>query len=448
MIVMKFGGSSLGTSAALTRVAGIVSERVSRRPVVVVSAIGNTTDHLAAAVETAGDGRVEAALDIVRDLVDELRAITAPVLDDADALDRLLAEHADALTALLGEGGDPSRWSERTDAILSHGERISSLIVTWLLRAQGLDAAHVDARDVIVTDDRFTEASPRLTTTYQRLRERVRPSLASGRVVVLGGFIGRAGDGRPTTLGRGGSDYSASIVGAGIGADEIQIWTDVDGIMTADPSVVPTARPVEHLSFAEASELAYFGARVLHPSTMLPAIEHGIPVRVLNSGRPSVSGTLIEAEGRGAPTPIKSIAYKEAITVVDIRSTRMLMAHGFLAEAFAVFDRHRTAVDVVSTSEVGVSLTIDRDDRLAEITSELSAIAEVSHAGGQAIVCLVGDAIRDTPGVAAAVFGALETVNVRMVSQGSSRTNLSLVIDERDLSVAIASLHAALFDAP
>ena len=445
MIVMKFGGSSLGTGAALTRVADIVSARVSRRPVVVVSAIGGTTDRLVAAIETAAKGRVEAALDLIGDLVTELRRVAAPAVEDTDALDSLLAEHAEALTGLLGEVPGPTHRGERTDAVLSHGERISSMVVTWVLRVRGVDAVHIDARDVVVTDDRFTEAAPRLSTTYARLSRRVRSVGAEGRVVVLGGFIGRSTDGRSTTLGRGGSDYSASIVGAGIGAEEIQIWTDVDGIMTADPSVVSTAKPIEHLSFAEASELAYFGARVLHPSTMLPAIEHGIPVRVLNSTRPDVRGTLIEADGRLSPRPIKSIAYKEGITVVDIRSTRMLMAHGFLAEAFAIFDRHRTAVDVVSTSEVGVSLTIDCDERLDEITEELASIAEVSHAGGQAIVCLVGDAIRDTPGVAAVVFGALQAVNVRMVSQGSSRMNLSLVIGEHDLSEAIGALPAALF---
>ena len=445
-IVMKFGGSSLATGAALSRVAGIVAHHRTRHPVVVVSAIGKTTDRLVSVVERASGGEAGAAARAVRELAGDLRSVVAPVLSGTAALERLLEQHVDELSDLVSAlASDATRRAELADAVLSHGERISSVVMTWLLRERGLDAVHVDARDVIVTDDRFTGAAPRLDQTYARLRGGVRPLADAGRVAVLGGFIGRTEDGRGSTLGRGGSDYTASLVGAGVGAAEIQIWTDVDGVMTADPSVVPDARPVRHLSFAEASELAYFGARVLHPSTMLPAIEHDIPVRVLNSSRPEGEGTLIESRGRPAASPVKSIACKKGITVIDIRSTRMLMAHGFLAAIFAVFDRHATAVDVVSTSEVGVSLTIDRVERLREIEAALGDIAAVSHDGRQAIVSLVGDAIRETPGVAATVFGALRPVNVRMISQGSSRTNLSLVVHEDDLPVAIAALHAELF---
>lgn len=446
MIVMKFGGSSLATSVALDRVAGIVADRAARCPIVVVSAIDKTTDRLVAAVEAASSGRLEAATRALASLWSDLQAVAAPVVGDPAELGRLLAQHADELTRLLTQLADAGPSDELADAVVSHGERISSLVMVRVLRRRGLDAAHVDARDVVVTDDRFTSATPMAALTGERMRRLVRPLAEAGRIVVMGGFIARTEDGRGSTLGRGGSDFTASIVGAGVGADEIQIWTDVDGIMTADPSMVPRARPVRQLSFAEASELAYFGARVLHPSTMLPAVDDGIPVRVLNSHEPAVEGTLIEAEGAPASSPIKSIAYKEGITVIDIRSTRMLMAHGFLATIFEVFDRHATAVDVVATSEVGVSLTIDRVERLAEIEASLAGIAEVEHASGQAIVCLVGDAIRETSGIAAMVFGALREVNVRMISQGSSRTNLTLVIDERDLPVAIKSLHTQLFE--
>jgi len=276
----------------------------------------------------------------------------------------------------------------------------------------------------------------------------VRPLAAAARIVVMGGFIARTQQGQPSTLGRGGSDFTASIVGAGIDAEEIQIWTDVDGIMTADPSVIPDAKRLRQLSFTEASELAYFGARVLHPSTVLPAIERNIPVRVLNSRKPEVEGTLIMAECPPSTAVVKSIACKEGIAVIDIRSTRMLMAHGFLAAIFEVFDRYRTSVDVVSTSEVGVSLTIDRTDRLDEIGPELQRIADVTYAPNQAIVCLVGDAISHTPGVAATIFTALEAINIRMISQGSSRTNVSIVIDERDLPMAVRALHHAFFADP
>jgi len=447
MIVMKFGGSSLSTSDALARVAGVIAERVSRMPVVVVSAIGKTTDRLLAAVAQAADGRQGEARRSVAALRDDLRDTAAPVLSDVPAFDTLLDRHVEEIERLLTElqAADDAARPALTDALVSHGERISSQVMARVLRRHGLDSVHVDVRDVLVTDDRFTEAAPLFGPTNDRLRALVRPLVEGGRVVVMGGFIARTADGRPSTLGRGGSDFTASIVGAGLGVEEIQIWTDVDGIMTADPSVVPEARRVRQLSFAEASELAYFGARVLHPSTVLPAIERNIPVRVLNAMKPEVEGTLILSQCPPSGSTVKSIAYKEGITVIDIRSTRMLMAHGFLAVIFEVFDRYRTAVDVVSTSEIGVSVTIDRTDRLADITAELRRVADVSHESGQAIVCLVGDAIRHTPGVAATVFTALEAINVRMISQGGSRTNISVVVDERDLPAAVAALHHALF---
>ena len=447
MIVMKFGGSSLGTSDALTRVVGVIAGHVARGPVIVVSAIGKTTDRLLTAVEQATQGRVAQARQSVAELRDDLLDTAAPVLSDRGALEALLDTHVRDIERQLTELAivEASARPAVTDALVSHGERISSQVMTRLLRQHGLDSAHVDARDVLVTNDRFTEAAPLFGPTNERLRALVQPLVEEGRVVVMGGFIARTADGRPSTLGRGGSDFTASIVGAGIGAEEIQIWTDVDGIMTADPSVVPEAKPLRRLSFAEASELAYFGARVLHPSTVLPAVERSIPVRVLNSLKTDVEGTLIVARCPPSRSTVKSIAYKEGITVIDIRSTRMLMAHGFLAAIFEVFDRYRIPVDVVSTSEVGVSLTIDRTDRLDDLTAELRRVAEVSHESGQAIVCLVGDAIRHTPGVAATIFTALEGVNIRMISQGGSRTNVSVVIDERDLPVAIDALHHALF---
>ena len=450
MIVMKFGGSSLATSDALTRVAGLIAARVRRVPVVVVSAMGRTTDRLVDAVDLAAHGEPAAARRRVAALRDDLLAAAAPVLADVAGLEGLLDAHCDELDRALAElaAGDERARPRLTDAALSHGERISSRVMTRLLRQHGLDAAHVDARDVLVTDDRFTEAAPLFGPTNERIGRLVRPHGAAGRVVVMGGFIARTADGRPSTLGRGGSDFSASIVGAGIGAEEIQIWTDVDGVMTADPSLVPDAQRLPRLSFAEASELAYFGGRVLHPRTVLPAVEGDIPVRVLNSRKPEVEGTLIVAACPPSGLTVKSIAHKEGITVIDVRSTRMLMAHGFLAAIFKVFDRLQTAVDVVSTSEVAVSLTIDRTDRLADLLAALRRIADVRHTGGQAIVCLVGEAIRDTPGVAATLFSALREINVRMVSQGSARNNVSLVIDERDVPAAVRALHAAFFDAP
>jgi aspartate kinase len=299
---------------------------------------------------------------------------------------------------------------------------------------------------VIVTDRRHTQAAPLFDQTYARLAATVPPLAAQG-VVVMGGFIGATEDGVTSTLGRGGSDYTASLVGAGIGAAEIQIWTDVDGMLTADPTILPGGHRVKSISFAEAAELAYFGAKVLHPASVLPAVEKNIPVLILNSRRPEVSGTRIVAETVPCANAVKSIACKRGITLVNIRSTRMLMAHGFLHRIFEVFDRHQTAVDMVSTSEVSVSLTIDNPARLEAICAELGGFAEVDTEAGQAIVCLVGENIRHTPGVSARVFGALGGINVRMISQGASRVNLSFVIADEDLRRAVEALHSDLFAA-
>ena len=261
----------------------------------------------------------------------------------------------------------------------------------------------------------------------------------------MGGFIASTMEGITTTLGRGGSDFTASIVGAGVGAEEIQIWTDVDGMLTADPTILPGGHRVKIISFAEAAELAYFGAKVLHPSTVIPAIERNIPVLILNSRRPDVPGTRIVSEAVLCRNVVKSIACKRRITLVNIHSTRMLMAHGFLRRIFEIFDRLETPVDMVATSEVSVSLTIDNTAQLQKICAELTEFSEVSMEPDQAIVCLVGENIRFTPGVASRVFNALNGINIRMISQGASLLNLSVVVAEKDVRAAVESLHKEFF---
>ncbi len=448
MIVMKFGGSSLESAEALDRVAGIVAARAGRHPLVVVSAMGGTTDHLLAAGRDAVSGDLSAALQQLDDLrayhTRETKEVVSP---EAHAeLESFLDAHIRELSELLRGFSILGEITPRSiDAICSYGERLSSFVITLALRTKGLDSVHVDSRKVMVTNDRFTAATPLFEETNQLLKEHVRPLIAQGKIVCMGGFIASTRGGVTSTLGRGGSDLTASIVGAGLGAEEIQIWTDVDGIMTADPSLISGARRLRVLSFAEAAELAYVGARVLHPSTLVPAIRENVPVRVLNSRRPELEGTLIVAENPPHRFAVKSIAYKENITVVDIRSTRMLMAHGFLAKIFEVFNRYETPVDMVSTSEVSVSLTIDRTDRLADITQELERFAEVEATSGQIIVCVVGDNLRHTPGIAGKLFKALEDVNIRMISQGASKLNVSFVIDEGDLRKTVQALHQTLF---
>ena len=410
MIVMKFGGTSVESRQAMERVAGIVCARIAQRPIVVVSAMGKTTNKLLAIASAAVIGEREKALD-------QLEQLREFHLRESSGAEAEVEAHFKELGELIRGVAVMGELTPRaTDAISSYGERISSIIVAAAFGRCGIDAVHLDSRKVIVTDRRYTHAAPLFAETNARLAATV-PALAERQVVVMGGFIGSSEDGVTTTLGRGGSDYTASIVGAGIGAEEIQIWTDVDGMLTCDPTILQGYR-VKACSFAEAAELAYFGAKVLHPATVLPAIEKNIPVRILNSRRPEVAGTLIVAEAPGTANAIRSIACKRNITLVNIVSTRMLMAHGFLRRIFEVFDRFETPVDMLATSEVSVSLTIDNTGALDSIRSELETFADVSIENNQAIVCLVGDNIRRTPGVAARIFGAMKDLNVRMVSQG------------------------------
>src|SRR5690348_614465 len=443
MIVMKFGGTSVESAAAIERVAGIVRSRQERHPIVVVSAMGKTTNKLLAIAAAAMKGNRAEYIRQLHDLRDfhsrEARQVTP--LDHRAELDRTLDDHFQELTELVKGLAVLGELTPRSiDAISSYGERLSSYIVTLAFRHFGMAAEHVDSRRVILTDKRHTQAAPHFPETYARLAATI-PPLAKDAVVVMGGFIGSTEDGVTTTLGRGGSDFTASIVGAGIGAEEIQIWTDVDGMLTADPTILPGGHRVKSISFAEAAELAYFGAKVLHPATVLPAIEKNIPVLILNSRRPEVEGTRIVSESVRCGNVVKSIACKRKITLVNIHSTRMLMAHGFLRRIFEIFDRMETPVDMVSTSEVSVSLTIDNPRNLDAICAELQQFAEAEIERDQAIVCLVGENIRYTPGVAARVFDSLGDVNVRMISQGASLLNLSIVVAEADLVRAVERLH-------
>ncbi len=443
MIVMKFGGTSVESAEAIGRVAEIVRARITRRPVVVVSAMArSTTNKLLAMAAAAAAGRREEALA----MLSELRAFH---LKEAAGLgvDAEVEAHFHELEELVkGLAVMGELTARATDAISAYGERVSSIIVAAYFRKAGIPTAHVDSRSVIVTDKRHMQAAPLFAESNAKLAATIPPLAAKG-VVVMGGFIGATEDGVTTTLGRGGSDYTAAIVGAGIGAEEIQIWTDVDGMLTADPTILPGGYRVETCSFAEAAELAYFGAKVLHPATVLPAIEKNIPVRILNSRRPEVEGTLIVAEAPASASPIRSIACKKNITLVNIVSTRMLMAHGFLRRIFEVFDRFETPVDMLATSEVSVSLTIDNTRALEAIRAEIEEFAEVTVEDGHAIVCLVGENIRKIPGTTARVFTALKDINVRMVSQGASLLNISLVVAASDLHRAVESLHREFFDA-
>ena len=322
---------------------------------------------------------------------------------------------------------------------------MSSRIVAAALSAAGTPATWVAATRVLITDDGHPAALPLADETRRSATRELQPLLEGGKIAVVGGFVGATAEGITTTLGRGGSDLSASVIGAALHAREIQIWTDVDGMLTADPRVVEGTEVVPHLSFDEASELAYFGAKVLHPSTILPAVQDGIPVRIVNTLRPELPGSLITRDVPSRDRPLTALACKRNIVVVDVTSTRMLLAHGFLRRVFEVFEQHATSVDVVTTSEVSVSMTLDDDRRLAAIERDLRTFAEVQVERGMAIVSAVGDNLRRDPALAVRLIASLDGLQLRMVSQAASRRNVTVVLNDRDVPEAMTRLHQEFF---
>ena len=447
--ILKFGGTSVADAAAVERVTGLVRDHGGPRPVVVVSALAGATDTLLAAADAAADGDPGGAGPGLAALL-ERHAGIARQLALADARDALLAELETArrdIDRLLGRiAHEPDRRAALRDEVASYGELLSAPLVTAALASAGVAARHVDSRHCLTTDATHGRANPLLPLAIDRTRAILTPLLDDGLVPVLGGYIAATADGVTTTLGRGGSDYSATLVGAALGAEEIQIWTDVSGVLTADPRVVPDARTVPSLSYAEAAELAYFGAKVLHPKTIQPAMDRDIPVRICNSRAPGDGGTLVTARGTVWPGGVKAIAHKCGITILQITSTRMLGAYGFLRALFEVFDRHRTAVDVVTTSEVSVSLTVEDPGSLDAIVADLDGLGTVSLEPDRAIVCVVGEGLRTTPGIAARVFATLPDINVSLISQGASRVNLTFVVEEALVREVVCRLHQAFFE--
>ncbi|MGC8550735.1 MAG: lysine-sensitive aspartokinase 3 [Acidobacteriaceae bacterium] len=453
LVVMKFGGTSVADHVAIDRTASIVRGRVERgvQPIVVVSAMAKVTDQLLAAAAAAARGDRKGALFVTsrlrnRHLEAVGRLVTSAACSDVhNAVDAEFNSLDEILRGLAAVGELTPRIS---DMVVSYGERISSRIVSAAFADRGLAATHIDARHCIITDAQHGRAIPQDDLIEQRLREHVLPQASEGRVCVMGGFIGSTLQGATTTLGRGGSDFTAALVGGALDAESIEIWTDVNGIMTADPRVCPDALRVKSISFEEAAELAYFGAKVLHPATILPAVKKNIPVLVLNSHNPANEGTRITAVAPHCSSPFKSIAVKRKLTIIDVVASRMLMSHGYLKSVFEIFDKHKCAVDMVSTSEVSVSLTVDSNEKLPEIAADLSQIADVKYEGKKALVCLVGEDIRGHNGIAGRVFSAVKHVNLRMISQGASEINMSFMIEEDDVEEALRSLHKEFFSDP
>jgi aspartate kinase len=448
MIVCKFGGTSVQDAEAMTRLARIVYARRKQHPIVVASAMGKTTNQLLEAAQTAAKGKRQEALDLLTKIKEkhlkEAQKMGVAVTEDwvYETIQAYFKELRDLAKGLAALGELTPRIM---DAIASYGERLSTAILTQVLENNGMPAHLMDARQCIVTDDAFTRAGILFDFTDAAVIEHFQPVLKAGKIPVFQGFIGRTRDGITTTIGRGGSDYSAAIVGAALDADDIQIWTDVDGIMTTDPRMVQEAKRIKAISFDEAAELAYFGAKVLHPATIVPAVRKKIPVRVLNSYKPDQEGTIITDEAPPCENPVKAIAYKSGITVVNVASTRMLMAYGFLKKIFEIFEHFKVPVDVVATSEVSVSLTVDETSKLWDIVTDLKKIGEVNVEGSKSIVCCVGDNLRNIPGVPHIAFHALQDLKIQMISQGASAINITFVIDDDRLPEAVRALHDAFF---
>ena len=454
LVVMKFGGTSVEDPAAIHRTASIVAGRVSmgKHPVVVVSAMAKVTDQLLRCAAAASQGDRTGALAISSRLRSRHRDTACALVKnpkESATLVNWIDQKFDQLDEILrGLAAILELTPRISDLIVSYGERLSSRMIAAAFCERGIDAAHVDAREVILTDSQFQKAIPIDAAIEKRACEKVRPLVDGGKVPVLGGFIASNEAGITTTLGRGGSDFTGALIGGALPADAIEIWTDVDGIMTSDPRVCPDALRVKVISFEEAAELAYFGAKFLHPATILPAVKKNIPVLVLNSKNPSNEGTRIISLAPHCKSPFKSIAVKKKLSIIDVVASRMLMTHGYLKAIFDIFDKHQTAVDMVSTSEVSVSLTVDSNEKLPLIAADLSKLADVKYEGKKALVCMVGEDIRGQNGMAAQVFGAIRHINVRMISQGASEINMSFMIDEEDADEAVRSLHAAFFQDP
>lgn len=450
MIVMKFGGTSVANADRLKNVADIVIQEKEKHgsPVVVLSAMSGVTNMLIEGGQKAKERSLDEALAIVKEIRQKHIDAINELFESEETKGALLDHMNKSLSELevLYKGvsylGELTRRS--LDMISGTGELLSSKILSAYLNANKIKAKWLDARTFIKTDGSFGNAHPLWEMTKSKTLGAVMTEIAAGNVVVTQGFIGSTSEGITTTLGRGGSDYSASIIGVSCEADEIQIWTDVDGMLSADPRVVEDARIIPSVSFKEASELAYFGAKVLHPLTIKPAVERSIPVKILNSINPQAKGTLITAEPKN-DEPICAIASKKKITALFINSLDMLMAHGYLARIFAVFDRFKTPIDLITTSEVSVSITIDNTENLEAIVEALSELASVSVMQNVAIVSVVGKHFRDQSGIAGSVFDALSDINILMISGGASDINLSMVVSSEDADKAVRNLHAKYF---
>lgn len=452
MIVMKFGGTSNEDAAAMRNVIRIVKEHVPQRPVVVISAIARATNELEQTARTAATGDERGAVAIVTKLVERHNTILDNLLNDrrrAAELEEIFFRHLSDIKTIVKGVAILRELTPRTmDAICSYGERLSSRIIAAGLQEAGVDAVWVDACEFMITDDNFGGARPVMELVTEHLEKNVRPLLNAGKVPVTQGFIGITRSGEYTTMGRESSDYSASIIGGAMHAEKVQIWTDVDGILTADPRIVRSVKKLKRMSFEEAFELSYFGAKVLHPRTMLPVIEKNIPVQILNSKRVG-TGTLVDfhsGDSGGANALVKSIAHKSNVAVVAITPRQRHGQYLFWEGLFNVLTGHNIPIGITSTSEYALAFSTDARLITANLVDELGRFGVVEVIRNQGSICLVGSGLRRSPNVLPRIFGALEGIEISMVSFGASGVNVILVLDGARVHEGVNRLHQEFFE--
>ncbi len=443
MIVMKFGGTSVKNADSIKNIIEIIKNR-NTKSIVVVSAFATVTNTMVQIVESI-------KLNNINQVVSEIHKLKAlhteisenlNILDDVKDVINYEFDRLNMFATAINIIGEVSNKSK--DLIYSYGERLSSYIISKYAQKANLNCVHINSSEIIITDDNYTEAEVDFIETDLQIHQKLMPLFEDFDTIICGGFIGGTKEKNITTLGRGGSDYSAGIIAASVNADLLDIYTDVDGILTTDPNLIPDAKLIKKLSYIEAAELAYFGAKVLHPKTIFPAVKKNIEVRVLNSFNVNCEGTRIIGI-KTNQNALKAIAFRKGITIINITSNRMLGAYGFLSKVFEIFKKYETSVDLVSTSEVSVSLTIDNKFNVDNIIEGLSAFSSIEVFDNKAIISVIGEGIRTTSGISARFFGVLKDINISMVSVGASEINLSIVVDEINLKNAVELLHNEFF---
>ena len=449
MIVMKFGGTSVANYEAITRMISIVRGKLEERPVVVVSALSKVTDMLYRISDrAAARDREEADILLAQlrerhlSLAGELLGTGGKLYEEACAKVNSIC---DALCSFVSAVCAVGELSPRSKAIIiSNGEYLSSNIICCAMNAAGIRTHYMDARSMIITDDDYLKGEPDMKAIAANTPEIVLQAYQDADAVITQGFVSATGSGEPTVLGRGGSDYSASLIGMAIDASRIEIWTDVDGVRTADPRRVPDTRCLDRISFEEAAEMAHFGAKVLHPLTIEPAIRKNIPIYVLNSMNPSGEGTAI-LQSQFIEDGVKSVSCKENIYVINIFSTKMINTSGFLKKVFEIFSEHKVSVDLISTSEANISVTVDSSQKIDDVVSALSEFADVYVDTDKSQVSVIGKNIVSLKGLLEQTFAPLRECKIYMISQGASYVNISFVVDRAVLDDVVRQIHKYLF---